>query len=67
MSPSTRVRLAAAALAALGLRARGLRRVAAATVGNYVARFTAPSVADWLKTFAKSPEFLPYDWALNQP
>jgi hypothetical protein len=39
----------------------------AESLGAYVARFTAPAVADWLKTFQKSPEFLPYDWALNQP
>ncbi len=39
----------------------------AGSVGAYVARFTPPAVGDWLRTFAKSPEFLPYDWALNQP
>ncbi|HEY1252787.1 MAG TPA: DUF547 domain-containing protein [Thermoanaerobaculia bacterium] len=39
----------------------------AGTVGAFVARFTTPAVADWLRTFAKSPEFLPFDWALNQP
>ncbi len=39
----------------------------AGTIGYYVARFAPGVVADWLKTFSKSPEFLPYDWALNQP
>ena len=39
----------------------------AGTVGAYVARFTTPAVGDWLRTFAKSPEFLPFDWKLNQP
>jgi hypothetical protein len=39
----------------------------AGTIGYYVARFAAGVAADWLKTFSKSPEFLPYDWALNQP
>jgi Protein of unknown function, DUF547 len=39
----------------------------AGSLGAYVARFTPTAVGDWLRTFAKSPEFLPYDWALNQP
>lgn len=39
----------------------------AESIGAYVARFTPPAAGDWLKTFAKSPEFLPFDWALNQP
>jgi hypothetical protein len=39
----------------------------AGSVGAYVARFTTPAVGDWLRTFAKSPEFLPFDWNLNQP
>ena len=39
----------------------------AESLASYVARFTEPAVGDWLKTFQKSPEFLPYDWALNQP
>jgi hypothetical protein len=39
----------------------------AGSLGAYVSRFTTPSVGDWLRTFAKSPEFLPFDWALNQP
>ncbi len=39
----------------------------AGSLGAYVARFTPLAVGDWLKTFAKSPEFLPFDWALNQP
>ena len=39
----------------------------AGSLGAYVSRFTAPAVGDWLRTFAKSPEFLPFDWALNQP
>jgi hypothetical protein len=38
----------------------------AGTLGAYAARFTAPAVGDWLRTFPKSPEFLPFDWALNQ-
>jgi len=39
----------------------------AGSLGTYVSRFTTPAVGDWLRTFAKSPEFLPFDWALNQP
>jgi hypothetical protein len=39
----------------------------AGTIGDYVARFAAAAAADWLKTFSKSTEFLPYDWSLNQP
>jgi hypothetical protein len=38
----------------------------AGSLGGFVARFTAPAVGEWLRTFAKSPEFLPFDWALNQ-
>ncbi|HEY4229138.1 MAG TPA: DUF547 domain-containing protein [Thermoanaerobaculia bacterium] len=38
----------------------------AGSLGAYVSRFTTPAVGDWLRTFAKSPEFLPFDWALNQ-
>jgi hypothetical protein len=38
----------------------------AGSLGAYASRFTAPAVGDWLRTFAKSPEFLPFDWALNQ-
>ena len=35
---------------------------------GYVARFAAePSLASWVGTFPKPPEFLEYDWALNQP
>ena len=35
---------------------------------EYVARFAAePSLASWVGTFPKPPEFLEYDWALNQP
>lgn len=39
----------------------------AESLASYVSRFTERAVGDWLKTFQKSPEFLPYDWALNQP
>ena len=38
----------------------------AGSLGAYVSRFTPHAVGDWLRTFAKSPEFLPFDWALNQ-
>ena len=38
------------------------------TLTKSVARFVAePSLASWLKTYPKPPEFLEYDWALNQP
>jgi hypothetical protein len=38
------------------------------TLAKYVARFAAePSLASWLGTYPKAPEFLEYDWALNQP
>lgn len=38
------------------------------TLKGFVARFVAePAQAEWLKTAAPTPEFLPYDWALNQP
>jgi len=35
---------------------------------KYVARLVAePSLASWVETFPRPPEFLEYDWALNQP
>ena len=38
------------------------------TLTKYAARFAAtPSLASWVETYAKAPEFLEYDWALNQP
>ena len=38
------------------------------TLAKYAARFAAtPSLASWLQTYPKPPEFLEYDWALNQP
>ena len=38
------------------------------TLPKYVARFvTEPALAKWLETYPKAPEFLEYDWALNQP
>jgi hypothetical protein len=38
------------------------------SLAKYVARFAAePSLTSWLGTYPKSPEFLDYDWALNQP
>ncbi len=38
------------------------------TLAEYVARFAPDAAtASWLKTFRKQPEFLDYDWALNQP
>lgn len=38
------------------------------TLGQYVARFAAgPALASWVATFPGKPEFLEYDWALNQP
>ncbi len=38
------------------------------TLAKSVARFAAePSLASWLETYPKAPEFLEYDWALNQP
>ena len=40
----------------------------AGTLPAYVARFFGePSLASWVATFPKAPEFLEYDWALNQP
>jgi Protein of unknown function, DUF547 len=38
------------------------------TLPKYVSRFVGePGLASWLGTFPKSPEFLEYDWSLNQP
>ncbi len=38
------------------------------TIPKYVARLVSePSLASWVETFPKPPEFLEYDWALNQP
>lgn len=38
------------------------------TLRQYVARFVAePGLASWVATFPGAPEFLEYDWALNQP
>lgn len=38
------------------------------TLAKYVSTFVAePALAAWVETFPKSPEFLEYDWALNQP
>jgi hypothetical protein len=38
------------------------------SLAKYVARFAAePTLAKWLETYPKAPEFLEYDWALNQP
>jgi hypothetical protein len=39
-----------------------------AALPAYVARFVGePSLSSWVATFPKAPEFLSYDWALNQP
>jgi hypothetical protein len=39
----------------------------AGTVSKYVARYvTDPAAASWLVSPARKPEFLEYDWALNQ-
>jgi Protein of unknown function, DUF547 len=38
------------------------------TLMRYVARFvTDATLRDWVATFPAEPEFLEYDWALNQP
>jgi hypothetical protein len=38
------------------------------TLAKYVSKFVAePALAAWTETFSKPPEFLEYDWALNQP
>jgi hypothetical protein len=38
------------------------------TLAHYAARFVAePALADWVATFPREPEFLDFDWALNQP
>ncbi|MGE5414177.1 MAG: DUF547 domain-containing protein [Syntrophomonadaceae bacterium] len=38
------------------------------TLLRFVARFVQdPGLGKWLETFPGSPEFLDYDWALNQP
>ncbi len=38
------------------------------TLLSYVARFvTDPAASSWLRTFPEPPEFLEYDWSLNQP
>lgn len=38
------------------------------SIPKYVARYVAPpSAVSWVATFPKDPEFLEYDWALNQP
>lgn len=38
------------------------------SIPKYVAKYAAPpSAASWVATFPKDPEFLEYDWALNQP
>ena len=38
------------------------------TLVKYVSAFLAePDLTAWVKTFPKSPEFLEYDWTLNQP
>jgi hypothetical protein len=38
------------------------------TLLQYVAKFVAePALASWVATFPGKPEFLEYDWALNQP
>jgi hypothetical protein len=37
------------------------------TLAKYAARFaSAPSLASWLETYPRPPEFLEYDWDLNQ-
>jgi hypothetical protein len=38
------------------------------TIAKAVARFVSePALASWVSTFPAEPEFLEYDWALNQP
>lgn len=38
------------------------------TLREYVAKFANdPGTASWVATFPKPPEFLEYDWGLNQP
>jgi hypothetical protein len=38
------------------------------TPAKYVSRFASDAAtASWLATFPKKPEFLDYDWSLNQP
>ena len=38
------------------------------TLLQYVSRYVSdPATASWLSSFPKEPEFLPYDWAPNQP
>jgi hypothetical protein len=38
------------------------------TLQKYVSKFAAdPATASWVATYSKEPEFLEYDWALNQP
>ena len=38
------------------------------TLRRFVARFVAdPTTAKWLETYPEPPEFLEYDWSLNQP
>ena len=39
-----------------------------ATVAKFAARFAPdPATASWIETLRKKPEFLKYDWSLNQP
>lgn len=40
---------------------------AAGHLNIFVARFAPAPAADWLRTWAGTPKFLPYDWSLNQP
>ena len=38
------------------------------TLVKYVSTYVAePALASWVETFPRPPEFLEYDWALNQP
>jgi Protein of unknown function, DUF547 len=38
------------------------------TLQRYVSKFASdPATAFWVATYSKEPEFLDYDWALNQP
>ena len=38
------------------------------TLPKYVSRFVGePGLSSWLQTFPNPPEFLEYDWSLNQP
>jgi uncharacterized protein DUF547 len=38
------------------------------TVVKFAAKFAPdPATASWIETFPKKPEFLEYDWSLNQP